>query len=139
MDKKSPIMEFTSTEQAQECLKEWQERLFLSDWTLKVKLTSPEEMKFEDNCGENEFQMVNRCGVIRILRKEFYGDRIIKYCAEKTLIHELLHCKYNWVERAYDSIEVAYYDTLEHSLIEQMAKSLLMAKYDLPFSWFNNF
>lgn len=135
----NPIMEFTSTEQAYKCLHEWQERLFLQDWIFKIKLVSPEEMNIEDVIGENNFQIENRCGVIKILKPEFYGDRIIKYCAEETLIHELLHCKYNWVERDYNSIEVAYYDTLEHSLIEQMAKSLLMAKYNLKLDWFRNF
>ena len=134
-----PIMEFTSEEQAYECLLYWQEKLFLQDWTIKLILASPEDMNQQDVCGENIFQVDNKCCVIKILRPEYYGDRITKYCAEQILIHELLHCKYNWCERNYDSIEVVYYDTLEHSLIEQMAKSLLMAKYDLKFSWFKNF
>lgn len=135
----NPIMEFTSIEQAYKCLHEWQERLFLQDWIIKIKLVSPEEMNLEDVSGENIFIIENRSCVIKILKPEYYGDRIVKYCAECILIHELLHCKYNWVMRDYNSIEVAYYDTLEHSLIEQMAKSLLMSKYNLKLDWFRNF
>ena len=135
----SPIMEFTSSEQMYNCLKEWKERLFLQDWIIKVKLVEPDEMNLKDGCGENIYVIENKCCVIKILKPEFYGDRIVKYCAEEILIHELLHCKYNWVERDYNSIEVAYYDTLEHSLLEQMAKSLLMTKYNLNLDWFKNF
>lgn len=135
----SPIMEFTSLEQAYNCLKEWQERLFLQDWTIKLNLVEPEDMNMQEVCGENIFQIETKSCVIKILKPEFYGDRIVKYCAEQILIHELLHCKYNWVARDYNSIEVAYFDTLEHALLEQMAKSLFMAKYNLPFDWFRNF
>lgn len=135
----NPIMEFKSEEEAYACLKYWQEKLFLSDWIIKIKLCSPDEMDLQDVCGENNFQIENRCCVIKMMKPEYYGDRIVKYCAEAILIHELLHCKYNWVERDYNSIEVAYYDTLEHSLIEQMAKSLFMTKYNLSLDWFKNF
>lgn len=135
----SPIMEFTSIEQAYDCLQYWQEKLFLQDWTIKLLLCSPEDMNMQEVCGENVYQVENNCCVIKILKPEYYGDRITKYCAEHILIHELLHCLYNWLERHYDSIEVAYYDTLEHARIEQMAKSLLMVKYNLKFDWFKNF
>lgn len=132
-------MEFTSEKEMYDCLRYWQEKLFLTDWIIKVILCSPEDMDLSDVCGENNFQIENKCCVIKIMKPEFYGDRITKYCAEEILIHELLHCKYNWVERDYNSIEVAYYDTLEHSLIEQMAKTLLMTKYNLTLDWFKNF
>lgn len=135
----TPIMEFISLEQAYLCLREWQERLFLQDWTIKLMLVEPDDMSIENVSGENVFCIEQKSCVIKILEAKYYGDRILKYCAEEILIHELLHCKYNWVERHYDSIEVAYYDTLEHSLLEQMAKSLLMAKYNLKFDWFKNF
>lgn len=135
----SPIMEFTSIEQAYECLNYWQEKLFLQDWTIKLLLVSPEEMNLKEVCGENIYQIDNKCCVVKILKSEYYGDRIVKYCAEQILIHELLHCLYNWVERDYNSIEVAYYDILEHARLEQMAKSLLMTKYNLKFEWFKNF
>ena len=135
----SPIREFQDMKQAYDCLQEWKERLFLQDWIIKLKLCTPDEMEIKNCSGYNNFQIENKCAVISILKPEYYGDRIIKYCAEEILVHELLHCKYNWVERNYDSIEVAYYDVLEHSLIEQMAKSLIMAKYNLKLDWFRNF
>jgi len=137
-----PIMEFETQEQLDKCLAEWQERLFLTDWTIKVRFAEPEELKDENEIrlsGQNEFQIVNKCAVISLEKlNDDSRSRIVKICHEQILIHELLHCKYNWIEPPYTA-EGKYFDTLEHSLIEQMAKSLFMAKYNLPFSWFKNF
>lgn len=126
---------FDSQEKLNKCLKWWQNKLFLNDWIIKAVVCSPDEFKEKECCGENEFDMVNKCCVIRIMDKKYYGDRILKYCAEKILVHELLHCKYNWIsnENTYDGV---YVDTVEHGLLEQMAKSLIMAKYDLDFEYF---
>ena len=137
----APIMEFENDEQLQLCLEEWKKVLFLQDWILKGKLV---DELFDDNDNElvgcNSFQITNKCGLIQLVRaNEDNKSRIVKYCAEETLVHELLHCKYNWTSKCSDSIEYAYFDNLEHSLIEQMAKSLIMVKYNLPFEWFQNF
>ena len=139
---KTPIMEFESQEHLQSCIEEWKKVLFLQDWIIKGVLVDP---PLVDDCDEelsanNTFQMVNRCSVIRIIKpNEDIKSRIMKFCGELSLVHELLHCKYNWTAKSSESIEYAYFDTLEHGLIEQMAKSLIMAKYNLPFEWFQNF
>ena len=137
----TPIMEFESEEQLQSCIEEWKKILFLQDWVIKGKLV---DELYNDSgnelAGDNNFQIANKCSLIRIVKaNEDIKSRIVKYCAEATLVHELLHCKYNWTEKHSDSIEYAYYENLEHSLIEQMAKSLIMVKYELPFEWFYNF
>ena len=130
-----PIEEFTSQIMLDQSLKEWQKRLFLDDWIIKARLVAPDEFTLENVCGENEFDMVGKCCVIRIMEKKYYGDRILKYCAEKILVHELLHCKYNWLV-APDTMEGKYFDELDHSLLEQMAKSLIMAKYNIGLDYF---
>lgn len=128
---------FKSKEELNECLKWWQEKLFLTDWIIKARICEPCDFIKEECCGENEFDMVNKCCVIRILDKKYYGDRIMKYCAEKVLVHELLHCKYNWLANE-GSYEGKYVDVIEHGLLEQMAKSLIMAKYNLSLDYFEN-
>ena len=137
----APIMEFESEVQLQLCIEEWKKILFLQDWVIKGKLVNE---LFSDEgdelAGNNNFQITNKCSLIQIVRaNEDTKSRMVKYCAEATLVHELLHCKYNWTEKRADSIEYVYYQNLEHSLIEQMAKSLIMVKYQLPFEWFYNF
>ena len=130
-----PIEEFTSQLMLDVCLDEWKKTLFLDDWIIKARVVSPDEFVEEDVCGENQFDQVNKCCVIRIMDKKYYGDRVMKYCAEKILVHELLHCKYNWLEPPY-TMEGKYFDTMEHSLLEQMAKSLIMAKYSVGLDYF---
>lgn len=130
-----PIEEFTSQLMLNVCLDEWKKTLFLEDWIIKARVVDSDELILENVCGENEFDITNKCCVIRIMNKKDYGNRVMKYCAEKILVHELLHCKYNWLS-APDTMEGKYFDELEHSLLEQMAKSLIMAKYGLKFDYF---
>ena len=138
---KTPIMEFETEEQLQACIEEWKKVLFLQDWVIKGKLVDELYDQNENELsGNNSFQIEGNCSLIKIVRaNEDNKSRIVKYCAEATLVHELLHCKYNWTAKCSDSIEYAYYEISEHSLIEQMAKSLIMTKYNLPFEWFFNF
>ncbi len=126
---------FNSKEELNSCLKWWQEKLFLTDWIIKASICEPCDFHNEDCMGENSFDMVNKCCVIRILDKKYYGDRIMKCCAEKVLVHELLHCRYNWIANE-SSYEGKYVDVMEQGLLEQMAKSLIMAKYDLSLDYF---
>jgi hypothetical protein len=130
-----PIEEFTNQIMLDACLSSWQKTLFLNDWIIKASVVKPDEFIEENVCGENEFDMVNKSCVIRIMDKKYYGERIMKYCAEKILVHELLHCKYNWLCPP-NTLEGKYFDTLEHGLLEQMSKSLIMAKYGLGLDYF---
>lgn len=130
-----PIEEFTSKTMLNATLDVWKKALFLDDWIIKARICAPDEFLQEDVCGENEFDMVNRSCVIRILDKKYYGKRIMKYCAEKILVHELLHCKYNWLCTP-NTLEGMYMDTCDHALMEQMAKSLIMVKYGLDREYF---
>lgn len=131
----APIEEFENQEQLNKSLEWWKNKLFLTDWIVKAYICEPHEFINEGMCGENEFDMVNKCCVIRILDRESYGNRIMKYCAEKVLAHELLHCKYNWIANE-NSYEGKYVEVMEHGLLEQMAKSLIMAKYDIGLDYF---
>lgn len=132
---KQPKDIFETEEELKEYTKYWQDKLFLNDWIIVPKICEPIGFEEKNRMGENILDMVNKCCVIRILSHKYYGERIMKYCAEKTLVHELLHCKYNWVYND-NSYEGKYVDTIEHGLLEQMAKSLIMAKYDVGLGYF---
>lgn len=131
----SPIDKYTCQDELNQSLKEWQSRLFLDDWIIKTNICEPTDFIVQGRSGENEFQIVNRCCVIRIIDPKYYGDRIMKYCAELILVHELLHCKYNWLKDD-GTYEGKYFDTMDHALLEQMAKSLIMAKYGVGLDYF---
>lgn len=134
--KGTPKEIFDSSKELNDCLKWWQEKLFLTDWIMRAKIVSPDEFILgPDQMGENTVDWVNKCCIIRILDPKYYGDCVMKYCAEKILIHELLHCKYN-LNCGNGTYESNYVDMIEHGLLEQMSKSLIMAKYNLPFDYF---
>ncbi|MEI6100826.1 MAG: hypothetical protein WCP73_03215 [Eubacteriales bacterium] len=132
-----PIKEFKTIEEAIACLKEWQTRLFLDDWIIKVCLVEPDDI--DGFCGQNRYQLENKCCVIELAKMNpDNSDRIMKFCHERVMVHELLHCKYNFM-KSNGQYESSYFDAVEHALLEQMGKSLIMAKYNLPFEWFKNF
>ena len=135
---REPIMRFESIEQARASLGEWQKRLFLEDWIIRVKLVNKDELSLDNVSGEVDFEYTNKSAVIRVL-KDIDDDFIAKIPHELTLVHELLHLKYNLVHPAESGnhIEQVFYDMHEHMLLEQMAKSLIMAKYGLPYEWFD--
>lgn len=136
--KTTPTNIFTNSRELQRCLEWWQNRLFLNDWIIKGRLVSPDAMTLGgDVVGENMVDTVNKCCIIKVLKPEYYGDSPMLYCAEKILVHELLHCKYNLYE-SNGTYESDHLDMSEHSLLEQMAKTLIMVKYDLPFDYFVN-
>lgn len=132
-EKLQPIMVFNNDEELQVSLAEWKERLFLSDWNIKAHLVHGEEIN--GNAGDSNVQWANSCGLIRIrYADEMPEDMIEKEPHEKVLVHELLHFKYMGFEGS--DIEDVFFDEKQHQLLEQMAKSLIMAKYNIPYSWF---
>lgn len=118
-------------------LREWQERLYLTDWILSVRLVQMSEIP--GDAGRIEMEFGGHSGVVRLVipDEETRRDGIVRFCHEKTLVHELLHCKYNWL-KAPDTYEGKYLDVCEHALLEQMSRSLIMAKYNLKPDWFAN-
>lgn len=134
-EKRQPIRAFNTDEELQASLAEWQERLFLNHWNIKAYLVHGDEIK--DLSGDSTVQWVNSCGTIRIRYANEMPDGMIeKEPHEKTLVHELLHFKY--MGFAGDSIESVFFDEKQHQLLEQMAKSLIMAKYGISYGWFKN-
>lgn len=133
-----PIMEFKSTKQAVECLKEWQERLGLGDWIIKVRLVK--EIETVQNCsGYVDWQEVSRCGVIQIQNSDPEAHLCVKkHCAERVLIHELLHMSFGMIEKGIDKSHDSFQYKAMHKAMDTMADALIMAKYGLKMEFFNN-
>jgi len=137
-----PIIEFKTQEELDASLAEWQERLFLSDWIIKATLSDPGTLAIngERVYGINEYQAAIKVASVRIERlTDDTKDRIAIGCQELTLVHELLHCKFLFTDNTPSTTEGGFMGLAEHQLIEQMAKSLIMAKYGIKFDWFKNF
>ena len=116
----------------------------LDGWIIKILL--------EDTGKEDESAIVTplysqKVAIIRIspITKEQIEEAkfTTKYCVELLVVHELLHLI---IDVGVDismkpsaSIEDIEFDCIQHQKVEQLAKSLIMAKYGLDFSWFKNF
>lgn len=133
----SPIMKFVSQRQLNRCLREWQTRLFLNHWVIKVIVCNPKDLP--GAWGDNHITYENNTALIRLVRPtKKTTNKIMKYCMEQVLIHELLHCKYITIKTQHPQIEDICYERVQHELLDQMAKSLIMAKYNLKLKWFYN-
>lgn len=137
---REPLIEFLNQKHLDKYLRMWQKILFLEDWVIHAVLV--DAPLYDDDgkelSGNNSFQIENKCAFIRIVKPS--GDmteRVIKYCAELTLVHELLHCKRGWLQPP-NTMEGLYFDVLSHQALEEEARSYLLARYNITKEWFNN-
>lgn len=130
-----PICRFETKEALEAGLKEWQERLFLQDWNIDIVRVP--QSSIPGSWGETILHFENHVAQIQML-DQMPLSNMERYCEERILVHELLHLRYNLLENT-ESYEGKYLDEIQHSDLEKLAKSLIMAKYQVPFSWFKNF
>lgn len=104
----------------QELLKKWQKRLGLQDWTIKLCTNCrPEEMAVREVTGCAEWSEAIKVAKIEILDPLYYGDCIIPFNFEKTLVHELLHLKMSFWCQDTDDVE----DRVMHQIIDDLARA----------------
>lgn len=106
----------------EELLAKWQKILGLDDWTIVLEdgcyeLSEPES----DGCAE--YSEVGRFAKIQLLAPEAYGDRIVPYDREKTLVHELLHLKLCLLQDTENELQ----NRIVHQLIDDLARSFVKA------------
>lgn len=104
---------------------EWQERLGLQDWAIQLNYNcKPEDMILENVAGCAEWTESNKTARIDILDKQYYGERIVPYDFEKTLVHELLHLKTSLVSDNVTDLQARYM----HQMIDDLARAFVDAK-----------
>lgn len=109
----------------QALLKEWQTRLGLTDWKIKlVDNCLPDEMQLDGVDGCTEWSEAIKTAQIEILSEEAYGTRIIPFDYEKTLVHELLHLKTCLLSDKVDELQ----ERVAHQLIDDLARAFVDAK-----------
>ena len=106
-------------------LEEWQMRLGLIDWRIKlIDGLRPDEMTVNDSAGCTEWTESTKTARIEIINHIYYGDRIVPFDYEKTLVHELLHLKLSLVSDNVDDLQARYM----HQIIDDLARALVEAK-----------
>lgn len=106
-------------------LREWQKRLGLDDWRIKlVDNMNPEDMMLENVSGDVDWSESIKTARIEIMNPKFYGKRIVPFDYEKTLVHELLHLKLCLVSDKVDEFQTRYM----HQIIDDLARAFVDAK-----------
>ena len=114
-----------ASEQGEALLYEWKERLGLQEWRIKlIDDCKPEDMTVANVAGCTDWNETVKAARIEIINPIFYGERIVPFDYEKTLVHELLHLKTCLVSDAVDDLQERYM----HQLIDDMARALMSAK-----------
>lgn len=112
-------------------LNEWQERLGLQDWAIILRYNCKrEEMENpEFSIGETSWETTIKAAKICIISEEEYGTELmLDFDFEKTLVHELLHCKFSMIDKDINSYEGIVTEQARHQLIDDLARALVMAK-----------
>jgi len=113
------------TKKYKELLVEWKIRLGLYDWHIKLyPKCRPKDMELDDVAGEVHWQESNKTARINILKPKYYGNRVVPFDFEKTLVHELLHLKLCLVSDKVDVFQERYM----HQIIDDLARALVDAK-----------
>lgn len=131
--KNEPIEFFENQEQLNKYLKEWQKRLMLTNWIIKAKIVDQNEIP--ENAGKCNSDFHNSCAMIRIAEYNHNNNYIMKQPQELVLVHELLHCVFMQISNN-NYLESVFYEEKQHQTLERIAKSLIMAKYNLDYDWF---
>ena len=106
-------------------LEEWQNRLGLQDWRIKLHgKCKPEDMAVENVAGCTEWNETLKTARIEILDPAYYGERVIPFDWEKTLVHELLHLKTCFVSDGVSELQVR----ITHQMIDDLARAFVSAK-----------
>ena len=112
-------------------LEEWQERLGLQDWAIILRYNCKKEQMDdpEYSIGETNWETTNKCARICIISEEEFGkDKMLPFDFEKTLVHELLHCKFSMIDKDLNTYEGIVAESARHQLIDDLARALIMAK-----------
>lgn len=108
-------------------LREWQNRLGLQDWYIILKTNCrPENMAMKDVEGCTTWTESTKSAWIDILDEQFFPEHAAArpYDFERTLVHELLHCKMSVLSDDEDSVQYR----IVHQLIDDLARALVDAK-----------
>lgn len=108
-------------------LRYWKGVLGLQDWVIKLDINChSKEMLLPDCAGATEWTECIKSAWITILNPDEYGERIVPFDMEKTLVHELLHLKFCLLGESGNDFQ----DRYVHQLIDDMARALVAARRD---------
>jgi hypothetical protein len=105
----------------------WKEKLGLSDWVIEFKYNmNPEDMAIADAVGCASWEESSKTGLVEIMDPAHYGERVVPFDLEKTIVHELLHIKTTFISSDCGKTK----KRIAHQLIDDLAKAFVDARRD---------
>ena len=109
-------------------LEEWKERLGLQDWLIILQYNCKrEDFNLDDVDGEVTVLHDSKQAIVRILKPELF-EGITDFDFEQTLVHELLHCKFDILDYYSKSYDGEVTNAIRHQLLDDLARAFVMAK-----------
>lgn len=106
-------------------MKEWQKRLSMQDWRIVLKTNcKADEMELVDSSGCVAWQESTKTAMIQIVDPAEYGDRVVPFDFEKTLVHELMHLKMCMLYDEKDTLQ----ERIVHQTLDDISRALVDAK-----------
>ena len=112
-------------DQLEEKLQYWQHVLDLDHWDIVAKIKRRADMG-EENQGDCNWVFIDRVAIISLLSPIDWDNNDFEQDMEKTLVHELLHCKFDELEATEKT------EKFIHRLLNDMARSLVYANRHQP-------
>ena len=99
----------------EELLEKWMQILGLREWTIRLYTGCSSD---DTGCSvaSTEWDEVHKAAVIKVINPSQYGERLLPFNFEKTLVHELLHIKFALFDGYGD-----FQDRYLHQIIEEFA------------------
>ena len=107
-------------------LEKWKERLGLHYWTVILDDDCTTSEMDVEAVGQTTWQEVSRTARIQIIDPACYGERVVPFDYELTLVHELLHLTMCFLADQVESLQ----ERVAHQLIDDLAKALIEAQRD---------
>lgn len=113
------------TAEHKKLLKEWQNRLGLSEWRIKlVDNCAPENMALQNCDGCTSWEESVKAAFIEIIDPKYFQNRVFAFDWETVLVHELLHLKFCLVSEGVGDLQERYM----HQMIDDLARAFVDAK-----------
>lgn len=112
------------TNQGEMYLRYWRKCLDLEDWHIRLDDECDISDMDIETVGQTTWQEVSKTARIQIIDPVHYGERVIPFDYEKTLVHELLHLKTCLLTDNVDPLQ----ERVGHILIDDLARALVDAK-----------
>lgn len=112
----------------------WKSQLRMRDYDVAIILEKEKQgEEMQEYSGYAQSLSVHKIAKIVLVEKDDNG--YLKQDLEVTLVHELLHVKFNLIEETMDDTLFNFY----HPLLEDMARALVFSKKNKPVKTFLNF